>query len=65
MADAIVARPQRHTYEVAKWENHRKPGDGPPDGVVTVSGWFDADGEITDPARVAELERALEENGNG
>ncbi len=66
MADASAVGAQRHTVAVAKYEGGRTPADGPPDEVVTVSGWLDADGnEITDAARIAALERKLEGDGRG
>lgn len=50
----------RVKVELAKWENHRTPADGPPDEVITVETWHEADGtEVTDPARAAVLESKI------
>jgi hypothetical protein len=53
-----VSGPYRVACELAKYNNNRKPTDGPPDEVVVISQWFEADGTlIEDPERIAGLER--------
>lgn len=46
---------------VEKWHPGRTPEDGPPDEVVIAEQWVEAGGIVTDPARIAELERLADE----
>lgn len=52
--------PTRIVRTLARWDNHRTPDDGPPDSEDTAVFWSDENGEITDEARIAELERLYE-----
>jgi len=57
---AIAAVPHKYEDEVRMWRNNRTPEDGEPDEVIRLVHWEEADGtEVTDPARIAELEAKL------
>ncbi len=56
MSDQIIGSPYRIEIDLHK----QTPGE-PDEGTVIV-GWYDTDGtEITDPGRIATLERRAEE----
>lgn len=57
--------PYMLSVQIEKYDNDRTPEDGPPDDVLTVSQWFEANGEpVTDPARIAELNALTLPGGN-
>lgn len=54
--DAAVAGPVRVCRQLRKWENGRKPSDGPPDDVDERCWWEQDGAEIESPSVVAVLE---------
>jgi len=58
MQDGLHGAPVRIETRVAKWENNRKPQDGPPDETITMVYWVENGRKIEDPERVAQLEAA-------
>ena len=58
----VIGGPYKVALHLGKWNNHRTPDDGPPDEVIESATWHEVDGaEITDPARIAQLETQVQE----
>lgn len=53
---------QKHVVTIAKFGSEQDPERDEPYAVETTAAWYDMDGtEITDPDRIAALERSARE----